>query len=120
MDTYWLLGRHSGAPYRAVQPDRRSSAFGGALSRRTSALSVGRSSAFSVGRSSAATTASSGASEHLSSIAVDARDIRAGSRRSGAGSFRGAVREEEDGSVRRLQSAPAGTEAQLTEGEEAL
>ena len=123
LDTYWLVNRHSGTPYRAPLPDRRSSAlsgFGaiggiGGLGRRASA----RSSAFSVGRSSAASSVSDRVSEHLSSIAVEGPGSREGSQRSGAGgSYRNPLLEE-GGSVRRALAAPAGT-TQLEEGEEPL
>ena len=124
LDTYWLLNRHTGTPYRAPLPDRRSSGISGisgsggfGIGRRASGLSVSRTSAFSIGRSSAASSVSDHA-EQLSSIAVEGPGSREGSQRDGGGSYRSAnPLYEEGGSVRRAFTAPQGT-MQLAEDEE--
>ena len=124
LDTYWLVNRHSGMPYRAPLPDRRSSGisggggFGG-IGRRASGLSSGRTSAFSIGRSSAASSVSDHVSDQqLSSIAVEGPGSREGSQREGGGSYRSAnPLYEEGGSVRRAFTAPVGT-ALLAKDEE--
>ena len=97
LDTYWLLCRSSGTPYRAPLPDRRSSALGGfGLGRRTSAFSVGRSSAAS---------SLGGFQEQLAGVTVDSPSP------SREGSQRGGTEAQQRGGspLRRAQTAPTGS-----------
>ena len=117
LDTYWLLRRSSGTPYRASLPDRRSSAFLGG--RRASALSSARSSAVSTVSSAADMLVGITVMEGSSHRSGDGGSFRGeGSYRGGVGA-EGSLRAGQAGQQRRAHTAPAGS-MQLEEGEEPL
>lgn len=105
LDTYWLLCRSAGAPYRASLPDRRSSAF--LAGRRASAMSM------SSARSSAVSTVSSAMDTLVGITVMEGSSHRSeGGSFRGEGSYRGGGAEggrSQSGSARRAHTAPAGS-----------
>jgi len=105
LDTYWLLNRHSGLPFRVVAvPDRRSSGFGSSLlGRRQSAQPSNRTSRGS---------SIAGMAEALAGVTVEGAPSREGSLRAGSDAP-GGYAADSPPPLRRAVTAPNGS-TQLT------